>query len=164
MELITICRSLMKEFRLRANARIRTNFDKPRDFHGKMKRWYLSKIGWFSGFQCMDYSNWTICSPLSHFCFQNFWSFSLSYWGANSYYPREPIIGRGNFSKSRTEWDEGFSVPGAFKLDHFQSIEPILFQQILNFPVSYWEANPYYPRGLIMRKGHSFIQLQNRMR
>ena len=40
------------------------------------------------GFQCLGHSNWTICSPLSPFCSENFPTFSLSYWGAHSYYPR----------------------------------------------------------------------------
>ena len=32
-------------------------------------------------------------------------------------------------SNSRTEWDRGFSVPGAFKLDQMQPFKPILFWQ-----------------------------------
>ena len=40
------------------------------------------------GFQCLGPSNWTICSPLSQFCPEKFSTFSLSYWGAHSYYPR----------------------------------------------------------------------------
>ena len=47
------------------------------------------------GFQCLGPSNWTICSPLSQFCSDIFQTFSLSYWGANSYYPRGLIIGVG---------------------------------------------------------------------
>ena len=34
------------------------------------------------------HSTWIICSLLSQFCFSNFQTFSLSYWRANSYYPR----------------------------------------------------------------------------
>ena len=41
------------------------------------------------GFQCLGHSSWTICSPLSLFCSENFPTFSLLYWEANSYYPRE---------------------------------------------------------------------------
>ena len=40
------------------------------------------------GFQCLEHSNWTICSPLSPFCYEIFPTFSLSYWGAQSYYPK----------------------------------------------------------------------------
>ena len=35
-------------------------------------------------------------------------------------------------SNFKMESDKGFSVPGAFKLDHLQPIEPILFQKIFN--------------------------------
>ena len=48
------------------------------------------------GFQCLGHSNWIICSPLSPFCSENFPTFSLSYWGANSSYPRGLIMGKGN--------------------------------------------------------------------
>ena len=54
------------------------------------------KLDETEGFQCLGHSNWTICSPSSHFCFHIFPSFSLSYWEANSYYPRGPIMGKGN--------------------------------------------------------------------
>ena len=53
------------------------------------------------GFQCMGHSNWIICSPLSQFCSGNFQTFSLSYWGAHSYYPRGPIMRKGNSSNSQ---------------------------------------------------------------
>ena len=56
------------------------------------------KLNETEGFQCLGHSNWTICSPLSHFCFQIFTTFSLSYWEANSYYPRGLIMGKGNSS------------------------------------------------------------------
>ena len=52
---------------------------------------------------------------------------------ANSYYPRRPIIRNGNSSNFKTEWDRGFSVPGAFKLDHLQPIKPLLFQYFFTF-------------------------------
>ena len=47
-----------------------------------------SKLDDTDVFQCLGHSNWTICSPLSHFCFQIFTTFTLSYWEAISYYPR----------------------------------------------------------------------------
>ena len=50
------------------------------------------------GFQCLGHSNWTICSPLSPFCSEIFPTFSLSYWGAHSYYPRGLILGVGGIS------------------------------------------------------------------
>ena len=92
-----------------------------------------SKLNETEGFQYLGHSNWTICSPLSHFCFQIFPSFPPSYWEANSYYPRGPIIGKGNSSNFKIGWDRGLSVPGAFKLDHLQPIEPLLFPDFSNF-------------------------------
>ena len=71
------------------------------------------------GFGCLGHSNWTICILLSHFCSENFSTFSSSYWGAQSYYPRGPIMGKGNSPNSKTEWDRGFPVPRVFRLDHF---------------------------------------------
>ena len=46
-------------------------------------------------------------------------------------------------------------MPGALKLVHLQPIEPILFSKFYNFFTFIPEANSYYPRGLIMRKGNS---------
>ena len=44
-------------------------------------------------------------------------------------------------------------MPGAFKLDHLQPVEPTLFSKFYNFFTFILEANSYYPRGLIMREG-----------
>ena len=85
------------------------------------------------GFQCLGHSNWIICSPLSQFCFPKFSTFSLSYWGAHSYYPRGPIMRKGNSSNFQYGPDRWVSVPGAIKLDHLQPFEPILFSKISNF-------------------------------
>ena len=88
------------------------------------------------GFQCLAHSNWTICSPLSPFLPKDIWtfpSFSLSYWDANSYYPRGPIMGKGNSPNFKIVWDRGASVPGSFKLDHLQPIKPLLFPNFYNF-------------------------------
>ena len=118
---------------------------------------------------------------------------------------------KGRFSNSKTEWDRGVWVPGAFKLDHLHPFEPISFWQFsicfifilgghfllpqrtnsekreksnsrnecdrgvqclehsnrticstlspicsgkFQFVLClYWEANSYYPRGLIVREG-----------
>ena len=85
------------------------------------------------GFQCLGHSNWTICTLLSQFYFPNFTTFSLSYWEANSYYPRGLIMRKGNSYNSRNGLDRGVSVPGAFKLDHLQPVKPILFSKFCNF-------------------------------
>ena len=65
------------------------------------------------GFQCLGLSNWTICSPLSPFCSEIFPTFSISYWGANSYYPRGLIMGKGKFFQLPI-WmrQRGFSARG----------------------------------------------------
>ena len=54
-------------------------------------------------------SNWIICTPLNPFCPAKFPSFSPSCWEANSYYPRGPIMGKGNSPDSKTELDIGHS-------------------------------------------------------
>ena len=95
------------------------------------------------------HSNWTICIPLKPFCPGNFQTFLLSYWEANSYYPIETIMGKRNSSNPKIGWQRGVSVPGAFKLDHLHPIKPLLSWKFSNFLLSYWEANSYYPRGLI---------------
>ena len=87
----------------------------------------IFNIPWNVKDKGLGHSNWIICRPLSHFCFQIFTPFSLSYWEANSYYPRGPILGKGQFLNSKTGWVRGFPMPVAFKLDHFQSIKPFLF-------------------------------------
>ena len=46
-------------------------------------------------------------------------------------------------------------MPGEFQLDHLQSVKQILFPKFYNFFTFILEANSYYPRGLIMRKGNS---------
>ena len=43
------------------------------------------------------------------------------------------ITPEGIHPTSKVEWDRGFSVPGAFKLDYLQPFEPILSQKISNF-------------------------------
>ena len=62
---------------------------------------------------------------------------------------------RGRESRYRTFLDIGVSVPGAFRLDHLHPVKPILFSKFYNFFTFILEANSYYPRGLIMRKGNS---------
>ena len=42
-------------------------------------------------------------------------------------------MGKGNSSNFKTEWDRGFSVPGAFKLDHLHPFKPLLFWKFSNF-------------------------------
>ena len=78
-------------------------------------------------FHCLGHSNWTICSPFSPFCSENFPPFSPSYWGANSYYPRGSIMGKGNSPNPKSGQDRGLSMHGTFKLDHLHPFKPLLF-------------------------------------
>ena len=65
------------------------------------------------------------------------------------------MMRKGNSPNSRNGLDRGVWVPGAFKLDHLHHVEPILVSKFYNFFTFILEANSYYPRGLIMRKGNS---------
>ena len=60
--------------------------------------------------------------------------------GANSYYPREEEEAEnGKMDFSQPECGTGFSVPGAFKLDHLHPVKPILLPKFSNiFLLSYW--------------------------
>ena len=73
----------------------------------------IPKLDETEGFQCLRHSNWTICIPLNPFCSENFATFSLSYWEANSYYPRGPIIRKGKIIQP-PKWmrQRGFSAWG----------------------------------------------------
>ena len=79
------------------------------------KREFFQLQNWIEteGFQCLGHSNWTICSPFSPFCPETFPSFSLSYWEANSYYPRGLIKGKREFIQLQN-WmrQRGFSAWG----------------------------------------------------
>ena len=77
-------------------------------------------------FQCLEHSNWTICTLLSQFCSQNFPTFSLLYWGPILITPERGRLKMGKWV-SPNLGGTGFSVPGAFKLDHLQPLKPILF-------------------------------------
>ena len=62
---------------------------------------------------------------------------------------------KGNSSNSRNGIDREVSVPREFKLDHLQPAKPILVSKFYIFFTFILEANSYFPRGLIMRKGNS---------
>ena len=84
-------------------------------------------------FQCLGHSKWTNCSLLNPLCSPNFPTFSLSLQESNSYYTRWLIMRKGNPSKSRNGPDREVAVPGAFKLDLVQPVEPLLFAKFSNF-------------------------------
>ena len=93
--------------------------------------------------------------PVKPILFPKFYNFFTFILGANSYYPREGMAENGKMEFSQPECERGISVPGAFKLDHLHPVKPILFSKFYNFFTFILEANSYYPRGLIMRKGNS---------
>ena len=70
--------------------------------------------------------------PIQPFLSRNVSIFFTFILGAISYYPRGLIMGKGNSSNFKIEWDKGFSLPLAFKLDHLQRFEPNLFYNIFN--------------------------------
>ena len=113
------------------------------------------KLNEKEGFQCLGQSNWTICIRLNPFWIGNFLSFSLSYWEANSYYPRGPIMGKGNSSNPKIGWERGFSVPGAFELDHLQPFKPLLFWKFSIFFSFILGGHFLLPQGPIKGKGNS---------
>ena len=117
------------------------------------------------GYHCLGHSNWTICSLFSPICSGKFPPFALSYWEANSYYPRcrGPIIGKGNSANSRNGWDKGLSLPGAFELDHLQPIQPHLFCKISIFSTFLLGSQFLLPQRAHNGK-REFSQLQKWMR
>ena len=84
--------------------------------------------------------------PVKPILFSKFYNFFTFIMEANSYYPRELIMRKGNSSNSRNGLDRGASVPGAFKLDHLHPVKPILFSKFSNFFTFILGANSYYPR------------------
>ena len=91
-------------------------------------------------FQCLGHSNWAICSPLSPFSSENFPSFSCSYWGANSYYPRGPILKKGNLPNSRIGWHTWIVMPRV----SCSPISPFLSKMFPCFSPSYWEPKSWH--------------------
>ena len=79
--------------------------------HSKTSTWYIGNSHWDEKFPTLWASSLSVSVSVAHY----------------SYYPRGPIMGKGDSPNSRKEWDSGFSVPGLFKLDHLQPVEPILF-------------------------------------
>ena len=65
--------------------------------------------------------------PVKPILFSKFYNFFTFILGANSYYPRGLIMRKGKSPNFQYGSDRGVSVPGAFKLDHLQPFEPILF-------------------------------------
>ena len=101
--------------------------------------------------------------PIEPILFHMIINFSPSYWEANSYYPRGPILGKRKSPNSKIGWERGFPVPGAFKPDHLQPIKPLLFQNFYNFFTFILGGQFLLPQRANIGK-REFTQLQNWMR
>ena len=121
------------------------------------------KICLISSFMSLGCSKRAIWSLLSLFCSGYFTTFPPSYWGALSYYPRRPIARKGNSLNSKIGWDRGDLVPGAFKLDHWQSGKPLLFWRFFNFSTFILGSPILLPQRANDGK-RPFTQLQNWIR
>ena len=77
----------------------------------------FSNLDETKGSESLGPSNWIICIPHSHFSYEYFSTFSLSYRKANSYYISGLIMGKMEFR---------VSVPGPSNLDHLHPFEPLL--------------------------------------
>ena len=106
-------------------------------------------------FQCLGHSNRTICILLKPFCFVKVLTFSLSYWEANSYYPRGPIMGKGNSSTSKVgapvDETDGILMPRAIKLCQMQPLSPIYIEMFPTFSHSYTGSSISLPLSLPKR-------------
>ena len=97
-------------------------------------------------FQCLRHSNWTICSLGSSSCSLIFWTFSLLYWEANSYYPKSQLWKKCNSPIFRNDTAD------------FQCLRNSkwticsLGQNLWTFSLSYWKANYCYRKGPIMEQ------------
>ena len=118
----------------------------------KMGKWNSPNLSKTEGFECLGHSIWTICSLLSQFCSPNFPTFSLSYWRANSYYPR---LKMGKWNYPNLSETEGFECLGHSIWTICSLFSQICSPKFTTFSLLYWRANSYYPRGLRMGKGNS---------
>ena len=105
------------------------------------------------GIQCLGHWKWTTCSPLSYFCSGNFPKYLLSYREANSYYPRGLIVRKRSFANATNGWDRGLQCLGHSNWTTYSHLSYFCSGNFQKYLLSYWEANSYYPRGLIGRVG-----------
>ena len=99
------------------------------------------------GFQYLGHSNWTICSLLNWFCSKILPPFWSLFWGGQFLITPERGAGNEKRNSPKNWWLTEVTVLMAFKLDHLQPVELIMFQNftillifILGRPI------PYYPR------------------
>ena len=121
------------------------------------------KIGWDLGVSVPGWFNLDHLHPFKPHLFQKCFKFFTFILGGQYNYPRGLIMGKGNSPNSKTEWDRGFSVPGAFKLDHLQAMKPLLFPDFSNFFTFILGGQFLLPQRANNGKWE-FTQLQNWMR
>ena len=92
------------------------------------------------GFQCLGHSNWTICSPLSHFCSDNFQILSSLYWEAISYYPRGPKMGKRSFPMPEMDETVGFEYLGPSNWTTCNPLSHFCSENFQFISALYWEA------------------------
>ena len=89
------------------------------------------------GFQCLGHSNWTICSPLSLFCSENFQLFHLYIERPILIYPWQRRAENGKREYYKHWWNRGISLPGAFKIGPFAALEAHFVQKR---PIPYYHS------------------------
>ena len=97
-------------------------------------------------FECLGHSNWIICSNLSQFYSQNFTTFSLLCWEANSYYPREGKAEMGKWISHNLSMAQEFECLGLSNWTICCRLSQFYCQNFTTFSLSCWEANSHYPR------------------
>ena len=85
------------------------------------------KIGWEVGFSMPGAFKLDQLHPFKPLLFQQFFNLSTFIQGGQFLLPQRAKWRKGNSSNSEIGWDRGAYLPGAFKLDHLQPFEPILF-------------------------------------
>ena len=113
------------------------------------------KLDETGGLLCLGHSNWTICSLISHFCPKMFENFPLSYWGPILITPDGQLSEKGILPAPKLDETEGFHCLGHSNWTICSLLSPFFSENFSTFPLSYWGANSYYPRGPIIRKGSS---------
>ena len=109
------------------------------------------------GLTALDIQTGPFAACLANFVSQIFqlFHFHTRGGGANSLYPRGPIMRTGNSPSSKYGCYIRVWLPWALKLVHLQPVKPILFQNFRNFSTFILGAYSLYLRGPIMRKGIS---------
>ena len=106
-----------------------------------------SKVNEAQGYLYLAHSNWSLCSLISWFFSLIFLFSSSLYWGVQFLITPEKGAENEKRYSPKSEWGNGVSVLGSFKLDHLQPYKLILF---LNFSVFLifilGSPIPYYPR------------------